>query len=123
MPKRKKPEESTESTLSLAIIPVIPVVKHDAMFWKNLQESSAEFERRKQQCRRRSHPLTYYHCKHCLAVINKLPMSMETLIHLATDPNHLELMRVYDGAKGTNYFIETLFQMNRMLGYMGRHTA
>jgi len=123
MSKRKKPEESSEEgecTLALQMIPVIPVVNHDATFWKNLQESSEEYERRK-QCRRRSQPLTY-HCKHCLAVMNNLPMSMDTLIHLASDPNHLELMRVYDGVKETNYFIETLFQMNKVLGHLG-HAA
>ena len=115
MPKRKEPEESKEeSTLALAIIPVTPVVNHDATFWKNLKESTEELERRKQpkqHCRR--------HCKHCLAVMNDLPMSMETFIHLATDPNHLELMRVYDGVKETNYFVETMFQMNRMLWFFG----
>ena len=125
MPKRKKQEveaeaeaEAEECTIALPVIPVMPVVNHDATFWKNLQESSEEYERRK-QCRRRNQLLPY-HCKHCLAVMNKLPMSMETLIHLASDPNHLELMRLYDGVKETRYFIETLFQMSRMLGYLGQ---
>ena len=122
MPKRKKQEaEAEECTIALPLIPVMPVVNHDATFWKNLQESSEEYEHRRQQRRRRNHPLPY-HCKHCLAVMNKLPMSMETLIHLASDPNHLELMRAYDGVKETIYFIETLFQMNRMLGYLGHRS-
>lgn len=113
MAKRKKQESKEEEcTIALAVIPVLPVVNNDAMFWKNIQESSEG----KQKCRRRNPPLPY-HCKHCLAVMNQLPMTMETLIHLASDPNHLELMRAYDGVKDTRYFIETLFHMNRMVGH------
>ena len=113
MPKRNTPEESIQ--LALPMIPMMPVVNHDATFWKNLQESVEEFERRK-QCRRRKPPV--YYCKHCLCVMNKLPMSLDTLAHLASSPSHLELMKVYDGVKKTNYFIDTLFHMNMVIGHM-----
>lgn len=103
-----------ECTIALPVISVLPMVNDDATFWKNLQESSEEYRRN----RRRNPPP--YHCKHCLAVMNHLPMTMETLIHLASDPNHLELMRAYDVVKETRYFIETLFQMNSMLGCSGQ---
>lgn len=117
MPKRKTPEESKSEAPEESIqFSMIPVVNHDATFWKNIQESTEEFERRKQR-RRHSQPLAY-NCKHCLDVMNHLPMSLDTLVHLASHPNHLELMSVYDSVKKTNYFIETLFQMNRMLRYL-----
>lgn len=117
MPKRKIPAEprkipaEPDCLVPLPQIPVLPPVNHDATFWNNLRESAEESDRRKK--RRLPSPPMY--CTHCLEVKIGLPMSLDTLSHLATDPKHWELIRLYDEAKGTDYFMETLFHMNMIL--------
>lgn len=114
MPKRKIPVPLVEADylVSLPQMPVMPPVNHDATFWNNLHESAEEYDRRKRQ-----HRPSPAWCTHCLQIKNGGPMSLNTLYHLATDPKHWELIRIYDEKKGTDYFMETLFQMNKILYY------
>jgi len=112
MPKRSRVVEDEEE--SLQVIPVVHRVTHNGMFWKNLQQSHVEYDRR--QLERCNHELPIRYCKFCSDIKNSMPMSFDTFHHLASHPNHLEMMRMYDKTMETNYFVTTLFQMNQMIG-------
>ena len=114
MPKRSRVgEDEEDEEESLPVIPLVPRVVHNSMFWKNLQKSHVEYDRRQLRC---NHEVPMRYCKFCSDVKNSMPMSFDTFHHLASHPNHLEMMRMYDKTMETNYFVSTLFQMNEMIG-------
>jgi len=108
-----------ESDICSPMMSLIPVVNDNEDFWKNVQESALVFERRK---RRRLQALWHY-CPHCLKVKNGEPLSLSTLVHLASDPNHLQLIMKYDEVKDTKCFTDTIFMMNRVLWHCSRRDS
>ena len=110
MAKRKV--SGDESPIMLSFIPAIPIVNDSAEFWKNVNDSECYFY----ECKKQKWFETSTLCPECVDLKNG-KMTINIMLHFLSHPDHATIIQKYDDVKKTDYFMETLFMMNKILWY------